>query len=452
MVGRLTRNRERIIEECIGVYEYEPTEDQINLMLCECAPVNNIIQRPTGFGNEAKSYNSLWHKLCPPALRKQASIYRKGMHNLIVIKNDNNDTVKELGKEIKKWIEEFHENRYKYSSAVAKIFWGHHMPKSSRPETLMSAHFTGSNKQFFIALAKSILTGKRIEKLFKDLLSEELLNVNSATGLRDSIRICGAMTYAGDALTARLASPVHLGVYHSSKWFKNKSIVEVAKSGTGNISSAESVKDFEPVTRHPPRQVGYDEKKLHGCGNGSNWLLFYATKKFKSKEYIEDTDSEDDTKIKSSSPTITIDLDSHPSDENDKFVAPSQTAPRDKNDRSKTCDKSGKSSASTDQLGVKVWGRKKSVVGAPVPLKQQQPKQLHPAFTSTPHPKVALIDVNTVRDKATSTTVKGNEPSRDNLERENSADDFWSASPTDPGREINERRDKSCNYKSKSKS
>ncbi|CAB0044019.1 unnamed protein product [Trichogramma brassicae] len=82
-------------------------------------------------------------------------------------------------------------------STVAGIFWGDDKPGVTRPDSSVSAHFNDSNGTFYYNLAKALITRRNMVKPFQSLTPEDLINVHVHTGLRDSIRSCGLMTYAG---------------------------------------------------------------------------------------------------------------------------------------------------------------------------------------------------------------------------------------------------------------
>ncbi|CAB0035116.1 unnamed protein product [Trichogramma brassicae] len=121
-----------------------------------------------------KSYESVWPQLCAPALRDSVKLFKRGIRNLLIMKEIKSDDAKVTRDQIKLWLSEFHQRRYSCTNNVAKCFWGNDAPNVPRIDTAMQAFFNGSNSAFFIALAKSIIDDRKMHKPFESLPPEDL--------------------------------------------------------------------------------------------------------------------------------------------------------------------------------------------------------------------------------------------------------------------------------------
>ncbi|CAB0039736.1 unnamed protein product [Trichogramma brassicae] len=421
-----------------------------------------------------KTFDSVWPKLCAHALREQMSMFKRGIHNLLIVKDSHNDATKKLRKEICDWIEEFHEKRYNCSSSIARVFYGKPGTSSTRQDTAMTNFFTGTNKEFFIRLAKSIIRGRHIEKPFESLHREELLNVTCSTGLRDSIRLCGALTYSGsylrqqirksgfhdyalrcmsDALLTRLGESEDGAIYAVLAYRATQMIQRL-------VTTYATAKEAEDIRQQAIKTYGTVKSRIMLPHSGTDesvnddrTLVTYAQNAYDKSRHATKhpnnfVNAMHNEIEKNGNGVVT-------GPNNTNYFEPwsRKPPPRDVYDDKKVheCENGPETSTSNTQSSNKrssspqgakgderksndrVVGRQKTVVGAQVPkvLIEQMPKTmvLNPVFTSTPRPKQDCTKTKTECNVAASSSKENRSGDRRTLQKTDSLDDFKSASP-----------------------
>ncbi|CAB0031631.1 unnamed protein product [Trichogramma brassicae] len=125
--------------------------------------------------NEAgKSFDSVWPQLCAPGLRDAVRLFKRGIRNLLIVRDDRNSKNKAAREQVRTWLSDLHEKKFNCNSTVAGIFWGDDKPGVTRPDSSVSAHFNGSNGTFYYNLAKALITRRNMVKPFQSLTPEDL--------------------------------------------------------------------------------------------------------------------------------------------------------------------------------------------------------------------------------------------------------------------------------------